>query len=176
MYACEIETNLVGDTAANCVALARAINSPWFGLIYDPGNITSQGDDLLEAWRLMNGDVVGLHAKHYVGKAKRGQFVDEHSLKWYAPVTEGTDALSLDPVFGDISANIGKYAARVARAGIKGFPVTLEPHVKGGGKFGGISGPDGLGVALRALCTKLDQFRVPYRLRGWEDVKKSRGF
>ena len=35
--------------------------------------------------------------------------------------------------------------------GVPGVFLDLEPHVKGGGQFGGFSGPDGFGVALRAL-------------------------
>ena len=52
----------------------------------------------------------------------------------------------------------------------------LEPHLKGGGQFGGFSGPDGMGVALRALCRVLDYVRIGYHLRDFDDIKAARGF
>ncbi len=52
----------------------------------------------------------------------------------------------------------------------------LEPHVKGGGQFGGFSGPDGMGVALRGLCRVLDYVGIEYRLRDFDDIKAARGF
>ena len=54
--------------------------------------------------------------------------------------------------------------------------VDLEPHLKGGGQFGGFSGPDGFGVALRSLCRVLDYVGISYHLRDFDDVKAARGF
>ena len=51
----------------------------------------------------------------------------------------------------------------------------LEPHVKGGGQFGGFSGPDGMGVALRGLCQVLDYVDIDYHLRDFDDVRAARG-
>ena len=48
-------------------------------------------------------------------------------------------------------------AKKLKRRGIPGVFLDLEPHVKGGGQFGGFSGPDGMGVALRGLCRVLDR-------------------
>jgi hypothetical protein len=50
--------------------------------------------------------------------------------------------------------------------------VDLEPHLKGGGQFGGFSGPDGYGVALRALRGVLDEAGVTYDLTGFEDLRR----
>ena len=50
----------------------------------------------------------------------------------------------------------------------------LEPHVKGGGQFGGFSGPDGLGVALRGLCRVLDYVGIGYHMRDFDDVRAAR--
>jgi hypothetical protein len=52
----------------------------------------------------------------------------------------------------------------------------LEPHLKGGGQFGGFSGPDGLGVATRGLCNLLDYVGIGYGLRTFDDIRRSRGF
>jgi hypothetical protein len=43
----------------------------------------------------------------------------------------------------------------------------LEPHLRKGGQFGGYSGPDGFGLALRYLCRMLDKSKISYRLRDW---------
>jgi hypothetical protein len=57
--------------------------------------------------------------------------------------------------------------------GVDGVFLDLEPHVKGGGQFGGFSGPDGFGVALRGLCRVLDYVGIPYDLRSFADIKNS---
>ena len=44
--------------------------------------------------------------------------------------------------------------------------------MKGGGQFGGFSGPDGYGVALRALCRVLDEAGLTYHLTTFEDVRR----
>ena len=48
--------------------------------------------------------------------------------------------------------------------------------MKGGGQFGGFSGPDGLGVALRGLCRVLDFAGIDYHLRDFDDIRAARGF
>jgi hypothetical protein len=62
------------------------------------------------------------------------------------------------------------------RRGIPGVFLDLEPHVKGGGQFGGFSGPDGLGVALRGLCRVLDYVGIDYHLCDFDDICAARGF
>jgi hypothetical protein len=64
-----------------------------------------------------------------------------------------------------------KICDRLAARGIDGFFMDLEPHLKGGGQFGGFSGPDGFGVATRALCRLLDYVGIPYALRTFDDVR-----
>ena len=51
-----------------------------------------------------------------------------------------------------------------------GVFIDLEPHVKGGGQFGGFSGIDGFGVAFRALCNLLDYLGYEYHLTSYEDL------
>ena len=52
----------------------------------------------------------------------------------------------------------------------------LEPHLKGGGQYGGFSGPDGMSIALKALQRVLDYVGIEYHLRDFDDVKAARGF
>jgi hypothetical protein len=65
---------------------------------------------------------------------------------------------------------------KLQRRGIPGVFLDLEPHLKGGGQFGGFSGPDGMGVALRALCRVLDYTGIDYHLRDFADIRAARGF
>jgi len=60
--------------------------------------------------------------------------------------------------------------------GAPGFFLEVEPHLKGGGQFGGFSGPDGIGVALRSLCRVLDYVGIDYALRDFSDIQEARGF
>jgi hypothetical protein len=64
---------------------------------------------------------------------------------------------------------------KLNRRGIPGVFLDLEPHVRGGGQFGGTSGPDGMGIALRGLCRVLDRAEVPYHLRDFDDLLAARG-
>jgi hypothetical protein len=65
---------------------------------------------------------------------------------------------------------------KLAKRGIPGVFLDLEPHVKGGGQFGGFSGPDGMGVALRGLTKVLDFVGLDYHLRDFADIQAARGF
>jgi hypothetical protein len=65
---------------------------------------------------------------------------------------------------------------KLKRLGIPGVFLDLEPHLKGGGQFGGFSGPDGMGVALRSLLRVLDYTGIGYRLRDFTSIRRSRGF
>ena len=71
---------------------------------------------------------------------------------------------------------IPKLERKLKRRGIPGVFLDLEPHLKGGGQFGGFSGPDGMCVALRGLCRVLDYVGIDYHLRDFEDVCADRGF
>ena len=60
------------------------------------------------------------------------------------------------------------------RRGVPGVFLDLEPHLKGGGQFGGFSGPDGMGVALRGLCRVLDYAQIDYHLRDFDVIRADR--
>lgn len=62
------------------------------------------------------------------------------------------------------------------RPGVPGVFADIEPHVRGGGQFGGFSDPDDMGVALRAFCKVCDDAGVGYHLRDFEDLKVDRGY
>lgn len=77
-------------------------------------------------------------------------------------------------IFRDLKLVLAEKTARMKSLGAPGFLVELEPHLKGGGQYGGYSGPDGVGVALRALCRLLDYVGIPYHLRDFDHVKRAR--
>jgi len=79
-------------------------------------------------------------------------------------------------VLRDFRDHITTIEKRLKKRGVPGVFLDLEPHVKGGGQFGGFSGPDGMGVALRGLCRVLDYIGIGYHLRDFDDVRASRGF
>ena len=78
-------------------------------------------------------------------------------------------------IFKDFCDVLPQLTKKLQRRGIPGVFLDLEPHLKGGGQFGGFSGPDGLGVALRSLCRILDLVGVKYRLRDFADVRAMLG-
>jgi hypothetical protein len=109
------------------------------------------------------------------GKAAPGRgHVDEEALKHFVPADLGDSAH--EAIFRDFRDLIPKLEKKLSRRGIPGVFLDLEPHLKGGGQFGGFSGPDGFGVALRGLCRVLDYTAIEYHLRDFDDVKAERGF
>ncbi|MCA9033130.1 MAG: sugar phosphate isomerase/epimerase, partial [Planctomycetaceae bacterium] len=79
-------------------------------------------------------------------------------------------------ILRDFRNHIPALEARMKKLGAAGVLLELEPHLKGGGQFGGFSGPDGIGVAVRALCSVLDYVNIDYKLRDMDDIKAARGF
>ena len=74
--------------------------------------------------------------------------------------------------------------ATIILAGIETYDskvLTQLPLLKcisrcGVGQYGGTSGPDGMGIALRALCAVLEKAKVGYHLRDFDDLLAARGF
>jgi hypothetical protein len=106
--------------------------------------------------------------------AEKTKHIDEDHLSHFVPADLG-DA-GHERILRDFARIVPAIEKRLHRRGIPGVFLDLEPHVKGGGQYGGVSGPDGLGVALRALCRVLDYVGIQYHLRDFEDIKAARGF
>jgi hypothetical protein len=96
--------------------------------------------------------------------------VDEASLSNFVPADMGDSGH--EAILRDLRYSLPEIHRRMTSRGADGVFMDLEPHVKGGGQFGGFSGPDGFGVALRGLCRVLDYVGIPYQLRTFEDIKK----
>ena len=96
--------------------------------------------------------------------------VDEDRLKNFVPADQG-DA-GHESILRDFRGRIPALTRKLRRQGVPGLFLDLEPHLRGGGQFGGYSGPDGFGVALRALTRLLDYVDIGYRLTGYGEMKE----
>jgi sugar phosphate isomerase/epimerase len=177
-YGLEIEANLVGQTGQIMAEIYRQVNHPALLLIFDAGNIISQGYSPAEVflqYQAMKPGIGWIHIKdyHHAQPVKRQKHVDEDALKHFVPAELGDSAYAV--ILRDFRDQIPTLEKKLRRRGIPGVFLDLEPHLKGGGQFGGFSGPDGLGVATRSLCRVLDLAGVGYHLRDFDDVLAARG-
>ncbi|MGQ0635424.1 MAG: sugar phosphate isomerase/epimerase family protein [Planctomycetaceae bacterium] len=178
VYAMEVEANLVGQNGRLMAELARRIDRPNLVCIFDGGNIASQNIDALrclEEFRAMRPHLGYVHVKDYKidPSLTWSGTVDEARLKNFVPCDEGDSGH--EAIFRELREHLPEIDRKMKKLGLPGVVVELEPHLKGGGQFGGFSGPDGLGVACRALCRLLDYVSIGYELRTFEHVRRSRG-
>jgi sugar phosphate isomerase/epimerase len=178
-YGLEIEANLVGQTGELLAAIHRQVNHPALMLIFDAGNVTCMGNSPLEVFQQYEAMKRGLgwmHIKDYKHPhgLQRVNHIDEDALKHFVPADMGDSGH--ETILRDFATLIPGLEAKLKRRGIPGVFLDLEPHVKGGGQFGGFSGPDGMAVALRGLCRVLDYVGIDYHLRDFADIQAARGF
>jgi len=179
IFGLEIEANLVGQSGQLLAEIHRQVNHPSLATIFDAGNIVTQGcsaTEVLEQYRAMKKGIGWLHIKDYrhPSPVQRTDHVDEEALKHFVPADMGDSGH--EAILRDFRDSIPALERKLKRRGVPGVFLDLEPHVKGGGQFGGFSGPDGLGVALRGLCRVLDYVDIDYHLRDFDDVMAARGF
>ncbi|MBL8818371.1 MAG: sugar phosphate isomerase/epimerase [Planctomyces sp.] len=179
VYGLEIEPNLVGETGPLLAELAKRVNHPNMVLIFDGGNVAAQNKNPVQVFEeyLVTVPWLGwMHVKDYridPALAWTG-VVDEERLRNFVPANEGDAGHEL--IFRHLRDHLGEIQQRLQKLGIPGFYLETEPHLKGGGQFGGFSGPDGMGVAVRALCSALDYSGIDYNLRTFADIRQLRGF
>lgn len=179
IYGLEIEPNLIGDTGPMMAKLARAVKRKNMLLIFDGGNVACQNKTPMQCYQeyLAMRDYLGwMHIKDYKidpSLVWTGT-VDEEGLKNFVPADRGDGGHDL--VLKDLREHLPKLDKRMKSLGAPGFFLEVEPHLKGGGQFGGFSGPDGLGVAVRCLCRLLDYVQIGYQLRTFDDIRALRGF
>lgn len=179
VYGLEVEANLVGQNGRMLAALAKAVGRPNLLCIFDGGNISSQNLtplDCLAEYRAMRDYLGWVHIKDYRvdPNLKWTGVVDEERLKNFVPCDIGDSGHEL--ILRDLREHLPQLNERMKKLGGPGVILELEPHLKGGGQFGGFSGPDGMGVAVRSLCRMLDYLQIGYDLRGYEDIRTARGF
>ena len=175
-YGLEVEANLIGQTGQLMAQLHSQINHPALVTIFDGANIITQGftaDEVYAQYLAMKPGMGWLHIKDYHDPSPTGRIdhVDEASLKNFVPADRGD--CGHEAILRDLANYLPEMQARMAARGVPGVVCDLEPHVKGGGQFGGFSGPDGFGVAQRGLCRVLDYVGIGYELRSFADIKAS---
>jgi sugar phosphate isomerase/epimerase len=179
-YGLEVEANLVGCTGPILAEIYRQVNHPGMFLIFDAANILAQGfspAEVYEQYMAMKPGLGSLHIKDYrcpAGSIEKGRPVNQDALTHFVPADIGDGAY--EAILRDFSHILPSVERKLRRRGIPGVFFDLEPHLKGGGQFGGFSGPDGMGVALRSLCRTLDYVGIDYHLRDFADIQAARGF
>lgn len=185
-FGLEVEANLVGRTGHLLAEIHRRVNNPALVLVFDAANLIVQGfspAEVYKQWEAMKPGLGWVHVKDYRspkrpagsagGASAKGGHVDEDALLHFVPADRGS--ANHAKIFADLKEMLPALQRRLQRRGIPGVFVDLEPHVRGGGQFGGTSGPDGMGIALRGLCRVLDTASVAYHLRDFDDLLAARG-
>ncbi|TWT60008.1 sugar phosphate isomerase/epimerase family protein [Rubinisphaera italica] len=179
VYGLEVEANLIGQNGHYLAELAEKVNHPNMVCIFDGGNLSTQNMtpvQVFEEYKAMRDHIGWIHVKDYridPSLVWTG-VVDENRLKNFVPADIGDSGH--EAIFRDLAEHLPELTKKVTKLGVPGFFLELEPHLKGGGQFGGFSGPDGMGVAVRGLCSLLDFTNIDYQLRTMDDIIESRGF
>ena len=179
LFGLEIEPNLIGETGPLLAELARKVNHPNMVVIWDGGNVAAQNKNPVEVYneyKAVRKYLGWMHIKDYTidPDLEWTGVVDEERLKNFVPANVGDAGHEL--VLRDLRDQLPKLDRKMKKLGVPGFFLEVEPHLKGGGQFGGFSGPDGMGVAVRALQSVLDYVEVDYSLRSFADIQAARGF
>lgn len=178
VFGLEVEANLVGQTGRILAEIHRKVKKPNLVLIFDGANLVCQGmtpDQVFAEYLAMKPGLGWIHVKDYRHDSAAGRLehIDEASLKNFVPADLGDTGH--EAILRDLKTELPKIEKRMKKLGAPGVIFDLEPHVKGGGQFGGFSGPDGFGVALRGLCKVLDYVGIDYHLTDFDDILKRRG-
>jgi len=172
-FGLEVEANLVGQTGELLAEIAKRVNHPALVTIFDGANLVMQGfspEQVLAQYKAMKPSLGWMHIKDYSDPSLGGRIehVDEDAASHFVPADRGDSAH--EAILRDFKAFLPTLEQRMTSRGVDGVFLDLEPHVRGGGQFGGFSGPDGFGIAARALCRLLDYVGIDYQLRTFEDL------
>ena len=174
VFGLEVEANLVGQTGSLLKKIHKKIDHPALVLIFDAGNLLTQGyspDETFAQYEAMKPGLGWIHVKDYRPQrtAARGGHIDEEALNEYRQVSRGSGVY--ERVLRDLVENGAGVLRRSKKLGLGGVLLDLEPHLRGGGQYGGYSGADGVGVALRSLVDLLDYLDLEYDLKAAEDLR-----
>ena len=177
LFGLEVEANLVGQNGRLLRRLQRKVAHPNLCLIFDGGNLSSQNlrpHETYAEYEAMRAGIGWMHIKDYrIDPDLEWQgHVDEERLKNFVPADEGDSGH--EAILRDFRTRLPALTRRLKRLGVPGVFLDLEPHLKGGGQFGGFSGVDGFGVALRSLTNLLDYVGIGYSLTGFEEIRARR--
>ena len=178
-FGLEVEANLVGQNGQTLAKMHQQVDNNALVLIFDGGNLVMQGyseEEIYDQYVAMKPGMGWIHIKDFKDPSgsARVEHVDEESIKHFVPADIGQSGHQR--IMEDFAGFIPELESRMKARGVPGVFADMEPHVKGGGQFGGFSGPDGFGVALRAFCKVCDQAGIGYHLRDFDDIRTDRGF
>lgn len=173
IFGLEVEANLVGQSGVLLKEIHKKVNNPALVLIFDAGNLLTQGyspDETFAEYEAMKKGLGWIHIKDYrpLKTTTKGGYIDEEALCDYRPVGRGSGVY--EQVLRDVLENGQAMSRRMKKLGLPGMLLDLEPHVRGGGQFGGYSGPDGLGIALRSLCDLIEYLGMTNDLKIADDL------
>jgi len=132
----ENEIDIYGSKSKNCYELVKAINSPYFKLVFDPSNFASAKEKPIESLELIKEYVEYVHIK-------------DINISTDMNVLAGTG----DAMIQQILQNLPKD---------KDLFLSLEPHLQHGGQFRGFTGPDKFIEDYRALVEILNEYRIEF--------------
>lgn len=172
VYLMEPEPNLVGYNSDMMLRLVKDIGNPYLLINPDAANMHVQGyDGFQEYLKVAQAGKLGfMHVKDYTEPCPKAIAVDEEALRHFGSVDVGL--AGHDRILPDLATRLPGINAQLRALGADGLILDVEGHMKGGGQFGGWSGPDGLGVAVRALIAMLEANGVDVVLRQYGDVHK----
>ena len=127
----ENEHRIYGDSPERVADIFVSVKSPALRAAYDAANWVFCGYDPIEGWNLTKEFTSHFHIKD-----------------WKKPQGEAGHGHGVIPGTGD-----GQVAVSIREAvqrGYKGFAV-MEPHLRGGGPTGGVTGPDLFPYAVQAF-------------------------
>jgi len=174
-FGLEVEANLVGHSGRLLQQIHKKVGNPHLHLIFDGGNLSTQNlpaAQVVSEYEAMKSGIGWMHIKDYQidPQLEWKGYVDEERLSNFVPADVGDSGHEL--ILRDFKQRLPGLRRRLQRQGIPGVFLDLEPHLRGGGQFGGFSGTDGFGVALRSLLRLLDYVGISYRLRDFDSLKR----
>jgi sugar phosphate isomerase/epimerase len=138
----ENEHGIYGDEPERVADLMQTVleqsDERYFGAVYDPANYVFGGFDPWRGWQLTKHWTVHFHIKDWVRGEAHGR-----------PAGEG-------------DGRIADVMTEALGRGYSGF-ATLEPHLRGGGPTGGVTGPDRFPQAVAAYRAILDRLGARYQ-------------
>ena len=170
-FGLEVEANLVGQSGELLAQIARGVNHPAMVTIFDGANLVMQGfttEQVFQQYEAMKPSMGWMHIKDYKDPSITGrvEHVDEDAAHHFVPAHQGDSGHAA--ILADFVTILPELESRMKARGCDGVYLDLEPHLRGGGQFGGFSGPDGFGVAARSLCGLLNGAGIDYQLRSFE--------
>jgi sugar phosphate isomerase/epimerase len=135
----ENEKEIYGDRPERCADLITAVSSPALRATFDAANFVQCG--------------VRPHSEAYP------------LLRPYLVYVQVKDALAATGEVVPAGQGDGQVRETLSALGSEGFEgyLSLEPHLAGGGRYGGFSGAEGFRHAARALKELLGELSLPWR-------------